>query len=149
MGLEQVPLVEFYSGLQEQFPILLFERGLAVMFFLPLDVFDQVVDVALGARKRGVSLLPVRKPFEHRVLFDPERRAGLDVLHEVRQADSGVQASEDVKVILRAVGAVKMATAVLDDAPNVAEELFAAVAPKNRCAVFGGKDDVVRDGGVG
>ena len=27
---------------------------------MSLDVFDQVVDVALGAGKRGVSFLPVR-----------------------------------------------------------------------------------------
>ena len=96
VGLEQVPLVEFYSRLQKQFPILLFERGLAVVFFLSLDVFDQVVDITLGAGQGGVSLLPVRKALEHRVRLDPERGAGLDVLHEIRQADRGVEASEDV-----------------------------------------------------
>jgi hypothetical protein len=42
-----------------------------------------------------------------------------------------------------------MAVTVFDDAPNVAEEVVAALAPKNRCAVLGGKHDVVRDGGVG
>ena len=38
MGLEQVPFVEFYSGLQKQFPVLLLERGLAAMFSLSLEV---------------------------------------------------------------------------------------------------------------
>src|SRR5271167_381676 len=36
-------------------------------------------------------------------------------------------------MILHAVDAVKMASAVVDSAPNVAEEVFAAVAPENRC----------------
>ena len=54
-----------------------------------------------------------------------------------------------MKMILYAVDAVKMALAVLDDAPNVAEAVFTAVSPENRTSVFGGKDDVVADGGVG
>jgi hypothetical protein len=41
-----------------------------------------------------------------------------------------------------------MAMAVLDDAPDVAEEVFAAVALQNRCTVFRRKHDVVGDGGV-
>jgi len=89
------------------------------------------------------------KFFEHRVVLDPERRPSLDLFHEIRQADRGVQASEDVEMICHTVDAVKMATAVLDDAPNVAEELFAAVAVENGCPVLGRKHDVVRDGGVG
>jgi len=62
MGSEHVAFVEFYPGLKKQFPILL-ERGAAVMLFLSLDVFDQAIDVAPGARKGFVSLLPVRKVF--------------------------------------------------------------------------------------
>ena len=62
MRLEQVPCVELYPSLEKQFPILLLERGIAVMLFLSLDVPDQAIDVAPGARKRGVSLLPVRNP---------------------------------------------------------------------------------------
>jgi hypothetical protein len=149
MGLEQVPCIEFYSSLEKQFPILLLERGLAVMPFLSLDVFDQVIDVAPGARKGGVSLRPVRKAFEDGVLFDPERRAGLNLLHEIRQADRRMQAAKNVKVIFHSIDTVKMAVSVLDDAPYVAEEVISALARENVRAVFGGKHDVVRDGGAG
>ena len=67
------------------------------MLFLSLDVFDQIVDIAPGAGEGGISLLPVRKAFEHAVLFDPECRAGLDLLHEIRQADGGMQAAKNVQ----------------------------------------------------
>jgi len=60
-----------------------------------------------------------------------------------------MQAAENVNVIVDAVDAVKMAVAVLDDAPDVAEQVFPAVAYEDRRAVLGGKHDVVRDGGVG
>ena len=149
MGLEPVPFIKFYPGFDQQVPLLLLGRGLSVRLFLSLDGFDPVVDVALGAGKRGVPLLPARKPLEHRVRFDPEHRACLDVLHEIRQADAGRQAAENVKVILHAINAVKMALAVLDDAPKVAEKVFAAVSPENRPPAFGRKDDVVGDNGMG
>jgi hypothetical protein len=41
--LEHVPFVELYPRLQKQFPVFLRERGLAMMFFLSLDIFDQVI----------------------------------------------------------------------------------------------------------
>ena len=44
--LQHVPFVELNPRLQKQFPVLLLERGLAMMFFLSLDVFDQAIDVA-------------------------------------------------------------------------------------------------------
>ncbi len=81
--------------------------------------------------------------------LNPEGRAGLDVLDEIGQPNGGMQAAEDVKVILHAVDAVKMAVAVLDDTPNVAKEIFPAVALEDRRRVFRGEHDVVRDGGVG
>jgi hypothetical protein len=56
MRLEQVPCVEFYPGVEKRFPILLLERGLAVMLFLSLDVFDQVIDVTPGQPRSGLSL---------------------------------------------------------------------------------------------
>jgi len=113
------------------------------MLLLSPDVFDQIIDVAPGARKRGVSLLPVRKAFEHRVILDPMRRASFDVLHKIRQADGGVQAADDVKVVLHTIDTVKVAVAVLDDAPNVAEGVFAAVRPEGRLTVLCGEDDVI------
>ena len=85
-SLEHVPFVELCPCLQEQFPVLLRKRGLAMMFFLSLDIFDQVINVALRAGERGVALLPVRKSLEYGVFFNPEGRAGLDLLEEIRQA---------------------------------------------------------------
>jgi hypothetical protein len=53
-ALEHGSFVESHPGLHQQFPILLFERHPTVMFFLPLDVFDQAVDAALRTRKHDV-----------------------------------------------------------------------------------------------
>jgi hypothetical protein len=60
-----------------------------------------------------------------------------------------MQAAENVNVILNAVDAVKMAVAVLDDAPDVAEEVFPALLLEDGRSVFRGKHNVVTDGGVG
>ena len=42
-----------------------------------------------------------------------------------------------MQVVLRAVDAVKVTATVVDDAPNVAKEVFAAAAGENWLAVFG------------
>ena len=54
-----------------------------------------------------------------------------------------------MNVIFDSIDAVKMTVAVLDDAPHVAEEVVSALARENGRPVFGGKHNVVRDGGVG
>jgi hypothetical protein len=60
--LEHVPFVELYPRRQKQFPVLLRKRGLAMMLFLSLDIFDKAINVARRAGERGVALLPVRNP---------------------------------------------------------------------------------------
>ena len=60
-----------------------------------------------------------------------------------------MQAAEDVNMILHAVDAVKMAVAVLNDAPDVAKEVFPAVGLEDGRPVFCREYDVIRDGGVG
>jgi hypothetical protein len=135
-----------YPGIQKQFPVLLLERGLAVMLFLSLDVTDQAIQIVLAAGEGAVSLLPVRELVEHGVFLNPKRRAGLDVFDEIGQADGGVQAAEDVKMILHAVDTIKMAVPLLDDAPDVAEEVLPAVALEDRRPVSRREDDVIGNG---
>ena len=84
MELKHVPFVEFNPRLFQQLPVFLHKGGPAVMLLLSLNVFDQLIDLAPGARKRTVSLLPVGKAFEDRVLLDPKRRASFNVLDEIR-----------------------------------------------------------------
>ncbi len=122
---EQVSFVEFDPGFDQQFSVFLLEleRRPAVMFFLPLDVLNQPVAIAPRAGKRCISLLPVRKALEHRVLLDPACGTRLDLLDEIGQAHRGMETGQDVKVILHSVDAIKMALAVADDSPDVAEEV--------------------------
>jgi O-antigen/teichoic acid export membrane protein len=61
----------------------------------------------------------------------------------------GAPRSQNVHVILHTVDAVKMPLAVVDDAPDVAEEVWATVLVEDRHAVLGGKNDVIGDGRVG
>ena len=110
-----------------------------------LDVVNDTVEVAARASECSVSLLPVRESFEHRVLFDPTRRARLDVLHKIGQAHRGVEAGEKMQVILDAINAVKVSVAVSDDSPDIAEKFGAAVRAEDWGAVLGGKDDVISD----
>ena len=53
-GLRAWTVHQSYPGFDQQVPVLLLERGLSVKLFLSLEVFDQEVDVALGAGQRGV-----------------------------------------------------------------------------------------------
>ena len=149
MMLEHVTFVEFDPSLDKQFPVFLDERRSAVMLFLSLDVFDEALKVALGAGECRVSILPVREVFEDRVALNPEGGARFDVFHKIRQAHRGVQAGEDVYVVLYTVDSVKMTATIVDDAPNIAKQVFPAVALENRLPVFGRKHDVVMDGGMG
>jgi hypothetical protein len=54
-----------------------------------------------------------------------------------------VQAAKDVKVVFHTIDPVKVAVAVLDDAPDVAEKVFATVCPEGRLTVLGREDDVI------
>jgi len=74
---------------------------------------------------------------------------GLDLFDQVSQANGRMQAGEQVKMVLRAVDAVKMAAPVFQDAPDVSEETLALGRHQRRHAVFRRKDDVVVNLGVG
>ena len=60
-----------------------------------------------------------------------------------------MQAGEDVKVVFHSVDPIQVAPTVLDNAPDVAEEVVASFLPEHGPAVLGGKHDVVGDGGIG
>ncbi len=68
---EHISFVELYASLQQQLAVFLFEFHLSVMLLLSLDVIDQSGNLAGGAGERPVSLLPVRKLSENRILLDP------------------------------------------------------------------------------
>jgi hypothetical protein len=56
-----------------------------------------------------------------------------------------MQAGEDVDMVLTAVDPVEVAFAVLQDTPDVPEEVLATVRPEDRLTVLRGKDDVITD----
>jgi hypothetical protein len=95
---EQVAFVKFDSCLNQQFSVFFLERGLPVMFFLPLDVLNKPVVIVPRAGKCGIPFLPVREALEHRVLLDPSCGTGLDVLDEIGQAQRRMATGQDVQV---------------------------------------------------
>ena len=113
------------------------------MFLLILDVFNHRIFVVVRNCKRAVAVLPMRELGENFFLFDPFAGAGLDVLDQIRQRDGRMQAGQDVEVVLDAIDPVKMAVTVINDAPDVAEEVLAVVLLQHGRAVFRGKHAVV------
>lgn len=120
-----------------------------MVFFLHLDVFDEMVSIAPGTRKGSVSFLPVRELRKHSVLLDPVRRPRLDVFDEIRQADRGMKTAQDVQVITSSVDAVKMTLTFLDDSPDVSEQVWATVWMERRRPLLSRKDDVIADRSIG
>jgi hypothetical protein len=76
------------------------------MFYLPLDVFNQRVNIPFGMRERAIPVLPMRERSKHRFFLNPERRARFDVLDEIRQIHGWMEARKDVQMIFGSVNAV-------------------------------------------
>jgi hypothetical protein len=148
-ALEHGSFVESYAGLRQQFPILLPKRHPTVVFFLPLDVFDQAVNVAVRTSKGPVSLLPVREALKYIILLDPACRTGFDVFNKIGQTYCGMHAREDVQMIIHATNAVDVSLPVSDDSPDITEQVGAAFPVEDRGAIPRRKNDVIGDGGEG
>jgi hypothetical protein len=54
-----------------------------------------------------------------------------------------MKAGEDVEVVFRAVDAIEVALAALQDTSDVPEEVLAPVTLNGRLTVLGGEDDVI------
>jgi hypothetical protein len=54
-----------------------------------------------------------------------------------------VEAGKDVEVVFPTVHSIQVALAVLQDTPDVPEEVFATVRPEGRLTVLGGEDEVI------
>src|ERR1051326_4762815 len=75
-------------------------------------------------------------------------RTHLDVLHEIGQAHSRMQAGENMKMILYAIDAINVSVTIADDAANVAEEFLSAFRREDTAAVLGRKYNVIGDRSV-
>ena len=73
------------------------------MLLLVLDVFDDAILVVIGMSERAITVLPIRETRERLLFFDPFIARHLEVFDQFRQTDRGMQAGEDVKVILDAI----------------------------------------------
>ena len=111
--------------------------------FLVFDIFDDAVLGIDRASERPVSALPVGEAGEWMVCFDPFSGSHLDFLHEVGEGDGGVQAAQDMDVVVGAADAVEMPVVFFDDAPDVAIQLLTAFFEQHGFAVFCGEHDVV------
>jgi hypothetical protein len=60
-----------------------------------------------------------------------------------------MKTGEDMKMIIHAADAVQMALLVLKDAPEILEKPYPAGLEHDRTPVFGRKDDMVIDLGIG
>ena len=119
------------------------------MFDLALDVFDQGVSVPPRAGERAVALLPAFELGKDPLLLDPHAGRDLEIFHQTSQRDHWMERGEDVDVILHAADAVEMAVLVLQDAPEVAEQIVAAGSVQNPASVLCREDEMVEDLGVG
>src|SRR2546427_6818156 len=97
----------------------------------------------------------IRRPprstlFPYTTLFrSPFAGADLDVFDQVRRTDCRMYRGQDVQVVFNAIDPVEMALFVFEDAPGVAEQVFAVFGEQRGDALFGRKDDVIIDLRVG
>ncbi len=82
-SIPHVPLVELDLVSFEQRSQFVLKRPSAVMFFLPADVIDNVIDVGLAHRKRRVAGLPMETLKIGTLGFDPSRCARFQFLDDL------------------------------------------------------------------
>ena len=75
--------------------------------------------------------------------------AGLDGLDQIREANRRMQRGQDVNMVFNPVETEHMTFVILDDAPDVAEQIFAARFVQHALAIFRREDDVINDLCVG
>lgn len=68
---------------------------------------------------------------------DPARGCKLDVLHQICEWNRRVQAGENVHVVFRPADAIEVALVVLNDSPNVPEQVLAPIDPQRRLTILG------------
>src|SRR6266567_1859348 len=148
-GSTQIPFIELNPILYDQLSQFIAERDFAVVLLLAFNVFDYGIFVPVRDGEYAVTVLPMCKGREHVSRFDPFAGADLDVFDQVRRTDCRMYRGQDVQVVFDAIDAVEMALFVFEDAPSVAEQVFAVFGEQRGDALFGRKDDVIIDLRVG
>lgn len=101
--------------------------GAAVQVFLMFDVTAQL-GAFPGSRAEGkVAVLPTGKLWKNMPASNPDRGGCLDLRHEIGKGQRGVQADQQMNVIIDAADPLEVGSARLDNAPDIAEQILTAV----------------------
>ena len=96
--------------------------AVGVVLFLVTDVADDIILAVFVHGECAVAALP-REPFSrHQGLADEARGTALDVLHQVRKADSAAQPDKQMHMVRHSVDRQHVTAVVLTDIGNVAME---------------------------
>lgn len=93
-----------------------------MVLLLVVEISTHGREVVMADREREVAVLPC-EGVDRSLLFDPRGRAAFDVLHEVAEGESFVEAHEKVNVVCDAAGVEEWRVEVAADAACVGEEV--------------------------
>ena len=100
-----------------------------MMFFLVLDIANDLADLRVPVRERAVAFLPTEPSWAPSLTVDEIRRVGFDFLHQVGDRHAGPEPEENMRVVRHAMNGEEFLPLVLDDAGDVfVEFLFVCLA---------------------
>lgn len=129
----------------QQFHKLISKRPLTMMFFLPLNVSSNNVNLRLADGERSISRLPFETVDIVSAFVDPFRRSGFDLSQHVGHRNRRRESHEDVNVIRHAPNLNHVSFLISNDAADVRIEIVAKISRDAAPTVFCSEDDVIRE----
>ena len=134
--------------LLEKRDILLLEGSRAVVLPLSAHVGDHIVEYGDTDAKNGVSILPAERAVADGVV-NPFGAFALDLADDFGGRVDGLEAHDDVDVIVHAADGEGFCAELAEAAAEVGMEAFLPFGEDERFAVFRGEDEVGVERGVG
>ena len=116
-----------------------------MVLLLPRDVAPDIRALRRTDGEPTISLLPLECPLADFVMH-PARGDAFDFAHHVRETMRGAKTDEEVHMISNAADGLRDSAEGIDGAAEKSVEPSPPFGSDVRCAILGGKDEVVMEG---
>ena len=131
--------------LAQEIAVFLLEGPGPMMFFLVVDVFHQILQLAPTDGEGAISCLPLKRRVWIALGLDPGGRGLFDFFEEFGLGEGAGQSGGDVDVVGGPADAVGLAFTIATDGGQVGVHAWPDGGVEQGTAVFGAKDDVEDD----